>query len=58
MLVNFVDIWYILWKFGICLPELVYCTKKNLATLEQMEIMKYHAEINAVENFIQDFSKK
>jgi hypothetical protein len=26
-------IWYILWSFGIFLPILVCCTKKNLATL-------------------------
>jgi hypothetical protein len=27
------DIWYSLWKFGIFFPVLVFCTKKNLATL-------------------------
>jgi hypothetical protein len=27
------DIWYSLWKFGIFFPALVFCTKKNLATL-------------------------
>jgi hypothetical protein len=27
------DIWYILWTFGIFFPFLVCCTKKNLATL-------------------------
>jgi hypothetical protein len=32
-LVYFMVIWYILWPFGIFLPFLVYCTKKNLATL-------------------------
>jgi hypothetical protein len=26
-------IWYILWSFGIFFPDLVFCTKKNLATL-------------------------
>jgi hypothetical protein len=26
-------IWYILWSFGIFLPVLVFCTKKNLAAL-------------------------
>jgi hypothetical protein len=26
-------IWYILWSFGIFLPVLVLCNKKNLATL-------------------------
>jgi hypothetical protein len=28
-----VAIWYIVWLFGIILPGLVYCNKKNLATL-------------------------
>jgi hypothetical protein len=32
-LVYFTAIWYILWLFGIFSPVLVYCTKKNLATL-------------------------
>jgi hypothetical protein len=27
------DICYIVWSFGIYFPVLVYCTKKNLATL-------------------------
>jgi hypothetical protein len=27
------DIWYSSWKFGIFFPALVFCTKKNLATL-------------------------
>jgi hypothetical protein len=27
--------WHILWPFGIFLPILVFCTKKNLATLIQ-----------------------
>jgi hypothetical protein len=30
---DFMTIWYILWSFGIFLPVLVICTKKNLATL-------------------------
>jgi hypothetical protein len=34
-LVQFVDIWYILWLFGIFPPVLVCCTEKNLATLEK-----------------------
>jgi hypothetical protein len=39
-LVNFNDIWYILWPLGISygylvhFPVLVWCTKKNLATLK------------------------
>jgi hypothetical protein len=32
-LVYFVANWYILWLFGIHSPVLVFCTKKNLATL-------------------------
>jgi hypothetical protein len=28
-------IWYILWSFGLLSPVLVYCTKKNLATLQR-----------------------
>jgi hypothetical protein len=32
-LAYFVAIWYILWLFGIFFLVLVYCTKKNLATL-------------------------
>jgi hypothetical protein len=32
-LVYFVAIWYILCLFGINFPVLVFCTKKNLATL-------------------------
>jgi hypothetical protein len=29
----FIAVWYILWPFGIFFPVLVYCTKKNPATL-------------------------
>jgi hypothetical protein len=32
----FMAIWYILWSFGIFFPVLVFCTKKNLATLTYM----------------------
>jgi hypothetical protein len=32
-LVFFMAIWYILWSLGVCLPILVFYTKKNLATL-------------------------
>jgi hypothetical protein len=33
-LAYFMDIWYILWSFGICIfPVLVFCTKENLALL-------------------------
>jgi hypothetical protein len=32
-LVHFVAIWYILCFFGILFPALVWCAKKNLATL-------------------------
>jgi hypothetical protein len=32
--VYFIAIWYILWSFWYFPPVLVYCTKKNLATLE------------------------
>jgi hypothetical protein len=32
-LIYFMFIWYILCLFGIFFPLLVYCTKKNLATL-------------------------
>jgi hypothetical protein len=32
-MVYFIAVWYILWSIGIFLPALVYCTKKNLATL-------------------------
>jgi hypothetical protein len=31
-------IWYILSSFGIIFPSLVFCTKKNLATLIQMSV--------------------
>jgi hypothetical protein len=30
-----------LWKFGIFSPILVYCTRKNLATLAQLKIYSY-----------------
>jgi hypothetical protein len=33
----FMAIWYILWSFGIFFPVLVFCTKKNLATLFQTQ---------------------
>jgi hypothetical protein len=33
LLLYFMDIWYSLWKIGIFIPVLVFCTKKNLATL-------------------------
>jgi hypothetical protein len=32
-LVYLLAIWYIKWLFGIFFPVLVYCTKKNMATL-------------------------
>jgi hypothetical protein len=38
-LVYFTAIWYILWPFGnllVIFPALVYCVKKNLATLFQI----------------------
>jgi hypothetical protein len=31
----FMSIWFTLWSFGTFLPVLVFCTKKNLATLFQ-----------------------
>jgi hypothetical protein len=34
----FFSIWYILWSFDIFFPDLVFCTKKNLATLGQRSI--------------------
>jgi hypothetical protein len=33
LLLFYMDIWYSSWKFGIFFPVLVFCTKKNLATL-------------------------
>jgi hypothetical protein len=32
---HFTTIGYILWAFGIFSPDLVHCTKKNLATLRR-----------------------
>jgi hypothetical protein len=32
-LVYFMALWYILWSFGLFFPVLVYCNKRNLATL-------------------------
>jgi hypothetical protein len=32
-LVHFMDFWYGWWLFGMFFPVLVFCTKKNLATL-------------------------
>jgi hypothetical protein len=40
LLFCFMDIWYSLWKFGIFFPVLVFCTKKNLATLVRGQISK------------------
>jgi hypothetical protein len=31
--INSIAIRYILWSFGVYIPVLVFCTKKNLATL-------------------------
>jgi amino acid permease len=36
----FMAIRYILWSFGIFLPVLVFCTKKNLATLRKTRFFK------------------
>jgi hypothetical protein len=37
----FMAIWYFSWSFGIFIPILVFCTKKNLATLvETIEILE------------------
>jgi hypothetical protein len=36
-------IWYILWSFGILLPVLVFCTKKNLATLNSRVGVRAHS---------------
>jgi hypothetical protein len=33
LLLYFMDIWYSLWYFGIFFPVLMFCAKKNLATL-------------------------
>jgi hypothetical protein len=33
LLLYFMDIWYSSWQFGISFPVLVFCAKKNLATL-------------------------
>jgi hypothetical protein len=33
LLLYFIDIWCSLWQFGTFFPVLVFCTKKNLATL-------------------------
>jgi hypothetical protein len=35
-------IWYILWSFGIFFPVLVFCTKKNLATLPERKKKSKH----------------
>jgi hypothetical protein len=35
-LVNFMDIWSILWTFGLFSSVLVRCTEKNLATLREI----------------------
>jgi hypothetical protein len=42
-LVYFVVIWNILWPFDIYFPILVYCAKKNLATLLR-NIVEIHAQ--------------
>jgi hypothetical protein len=36
-LVYFTAIWYTLWTFGMFFPVLVCCTKKNLASLQQLK---------------------
>jgi hypothetical protein len=41
-------IWYILWSFGLFFPVLVFCTKKNLATLGWCEAA-------ASQGFLQQF---
>jgi hypothetical protein len=33
LLLYFMEIWYGSWKFGVFFTVLVFCTKKNLATL-------------------------
>jgi hypothetical protein len=33
ILIDIRAIWYIFWSFGLFFPVLVFCTKKNLATL-------------------------
>jgi hypothetical protein len=43
-LVHFTAIWYILWLFGIYFPALVFCTKKNLATLLRLKSRKGEQE--------------
>jgi hypothetical protein len=40
-LVYFVAVWYISWLFGIFLPVLVCCNKKNLATLTTIFVLKW-----------------
>jgi hypothetical protein len=39
----YMAIWYILWSFGIFLTVLVFCTKKNLATLTLSCVARRHA---------------
>jgi hypothetical protein len=36
--IYFIVIWYIVWKFGIFFLVLLYCTKTNLATLQEHAI--------------------
>jgi hypothetical protein len=47
LLLYFIDIWKSSWKFGIFYPVLVFCTKKNLATLPAtgpMEVFSIEAK--------------
>jgi hypothetical protein len=41
-LVYFMTIWYILRSFWYIVPILVYCTKKNLATLQETRAQASH----------------
>jgi hypothetical protein len=34
------ELWYILWSFGISFPVLVCCTKKNLVTLDDGHLLE------------------
>jgi hypothetical protein len=40
-LMNFMGIWYILRSFGVFFPVLVRCTKKNLATMDNVRNEKW-----------------
>jgi hypothetical protein len=56
LLLYFMDIWYSSWQFGIFFPVLVFCTKKNPATLICTCEKPFNLDIHKSDYYVVEFS--